>query len=324
MILVSIRPTRAGTLLLVALVLIVAGGVIVNAQEPSVLASFELGDSVSPPVAGTADIAGAADLAGPDWSDLFNADGTPRDEIDENGQPPGNGVPDYVDLYGGRAAVFVADDVSNGGALDFTTRRGKDKLGNGVVPPEEDLGNAYVYVTTDEGGRVMLYAGIERIATRPASLEIELNQTIVRPGHGFPEAGGWEIVRSRTADDLKLQIIYGNGARLDSLSLERWADSDSDGRFSWESVLQLEEEGCDDGESLCVFLNAGTISGGAWPSFDSSGAVVAELSRRHFTELGLDVSSLTGRESGAPGYRSVQLRTPSDLALGHFDTEGGR
>ncbi len=64
---------------------------------------FELGDGTGAP--GTADILGNPLQAGPDWADLFNADGSLKDT-------DGNGVPDFEQIYGGLAAIFVKDDTS--------------------------------------------------------------------------------------------------------------------------------------------------------------------------------------------------------------------
>ena len=46
---------------------------------------FELGDGVDPDVPGVGDIEGEVQLQGPDWTDLFDADGNLRDVRDEYG-----------------------------------------------------------------------------------------------------------------------------------------------------------------------------------------------------------------------------------------------
>lgn len=328
------RPSLPVLPVVCAILAIASGGAALRAENVSVLASFELGDSGSPPIAGTADILGAVDLAGPDWSDLFNADGTPRDDVDESGNAPGNGVPDVIELQNGRAALFIRDDVSLGEVTDLTTRLASGRLGTGLVPADEDLGNAYVYVADGASGETLIYVGVERLGTHPTRLDIELIQDVVRPGHRFPTKDGWEVVGDRTVDDLRLRVEYGNGARLESVTVERWADDVSEGEPGWLSVARIDDEGCNEAdetasppleaERLCAFLNSGSIPGGEWESYDANGAVVTDLGRRHFTEIGLDATRLTGRASGAPPFRTVRLLTASDLALGHFEKGGLR
>jgi hypothetical protein len=81
---------------------------------------FQLGDGIDPTLPGLAAIVGSG--VGPDWRDLFNPDGTLRDEYDANGVrvPGGNGIADAIDRFGGRAAVFIGDDVSAGARIDLT------------------------------------------------------------------------------------------------------------------------------------------------------------------------------------------------------------
>src|SRR5262245_33899281 len=91
-----------------------------RAEADELCRYFELGDSLQPAVAGTAELQGDAETPGPDWTDLFLSDTTLRDEVGADGQPPANGIPDLVDLYQGRAAVFVSDEVSAGSRTDFS------------------------------------------------------------------------------------------------------------------------------------------------------------------------------------------------------------
>ena len=97
---------------------------------------FELGDAAQPPgFAGMGDIVLLAGQPGPDWEDLFTADGSFRDDYppDDDGNPFGNGVPDYVELYGGQWALFTADDVSLGSGFESTALDTDGRVKNGTV-----------------------------------------------------------------------------------------------------------------------------------------------------------------------------------------------
>jgi hypothetical protein len=127
-------PIRRGTVVTVLLGLLVGTALAVSDSG-----TFELGDEVVQP--GSADIL-SSDQAGPDWTDLFNADGTLKDEypLDESGNPSGNGVPDYQELYGGEWAVFMTDDVSLGTNPETTALAGSDDLvQNATAEVDHDL-----------------------------------------------------------------------------------------------------------------------------------------------------------------------------------------
>ena len=105
---------------------------------------FELGDGQPPPgMPGMANILDDSGQAGPDWASLFQADGTYRDDYppDGNGDPLGNGVPDYLELHGGQWVVFTADDVSLGTGFESTALHPDGRIYNSVADAEHDLGN---------------------------------------------------------------------------------------------------------------------------------------------------------------------------------------
>ena len=76
-------------------------GAAVPGPSPNVhIGYFELGPTQA------ADILGDAGIPGPDWADIFDANGN------------------VADLQGGTAAAFIADDLSQSDGTDMTTYSG--------------------------------------------------------------------------------------------------------------------------------------------------------------------------------------------------------
>ena len=289
-----------------------------SAQTGPIVDKFELGDAIEPPVAGTGDILSLSGVAGPDWEELFNADGSLRDGVDATGTPPGNGIPDFKDLYQGLDALFVGDDVSAGLFTDLTVKFGTDNLGTGPVGAIDDMTNAYVYLTKDASDNLLLFAGIERIQTGPGDIELELNQGMFRVGRGWPQTSGWEIVGHWMPKDLRLRLSYGVDGLMTSLTVESWEDPEADGTYSWVEKQRLTSEGCNQANTICAFRNGASIPGGDWPSFDASGNPVASLDEKCFLEFGVNVSALLEITDSLYRYKTVRLRSPADLVIGHF------
>jgi hypothetical protein len=304
----------------------VAGSVL--AEDNSVTAKFELGDSLLPELPGSGDVLSVSGVAGPDWEELFNADRSLRDLVGADGQPPANGVPDFVDLYQGHAAVFVGDDVSAGTAVDLTVRFGDDRLETGPVSSVHDLGNAYVYTTSSDNGDSLLFVGLERLSNQASEIEFEFNQGLFRLGHGFPGVSGWEIVGVRAENDARITLTFAEDGLLGSLAVDNWEDPESDGSFSWVRKAVLYEEGCNDAnpdanppidaQSLCVFRNATVVPSGGWPSYDGLGQVRTDLEADCFYEFGMNITHLLGPAGQGPDYTTVRVRTPVDLAFAYF------
>ena len=95
------------------------------------------------------------------WAKIFDANGALRDDLDNLGLPIPNGIPDAMDLYNGRNATFVRDDISAGLNID-STARGADELSwrAGLVPAASDIGHAYVMTTVNNDGHLILYGGL--------------------------------------------------------------------------------------------------------------------------------------------------------------------
>ncbi|MDH3404384.1 MAG: hypothetical protein OEP45_12255 [Acidobacteriota bacterium] len=272
---------------------------------------FELGDAEPPPgMPGVADILGSEPQAGPDWDDLFAADGSPRDDYpyDESGQPLGNGVHDYLELWGGQWVVFTADDVSLGSGFEGTALTADGRVVNGVVEADHDIGNAYVYSTLDGAGNAVVYAAAERLGSGDSTLEFEFNQGHMRLGHGgFGVGAPWEIVGGKTLGDLRAALSFAGGA-LSSVALSVW-----DGA-AWIGVDSLAGEGCNGAESLCAVANADVVDGGSWPNFDTGGSDPEQISANRFVEVGINVGAVVGPVD----FTTVCIRSPQDTAFGYF------
>lgn len=259
---------------------------------------------LDPTIPGSADILGNpgefSDF-GPDWEDLFNADRSPRDQVDAAGQPTPNGVPDYIDLYGGQWAVFTADDVLSDST--FVVSGSETLIYSGrSMAAEHDLGNAYVYSTFDSFGNLVLYAGVERLGPGDSTLEVEVNQDHRRLGHGPP----WRLTGARQPDDLLVRISFAGGL-IDSVEVKKWG-------ADWTPVDTIFGETCNPAETICADCNGLEIDGGPWTNFDSEGDA-EQITPGRFVELGVNVGALIGTQ---PTYTTVQLRTPQDIALSYF------
>jgi hypothetical protein len=273
---------------------------------------FEIGDGGPSFFPGAGDIIGSVET-GPDWDDIFSVGGLLRDDYpyDFSGEPAGNGIPDFVDLYAGEAAVFMEDDVSLGGAIDTTAFSYADGVVlNAAVAPEHDLGNSYVYAAFDSLGNLVIYAGTERLAAGDSFVEFELNQAHIRLGHGPP----WAVTGDRVAGDLLVRVTFAGGY-LNSVSISRWVEIDpASGASGFVEIESLIGEGCNFSETLCITGNAGEIDGGSWRNFDTVGDGEV-ISANRFVEFGIAADAVLGSR---PDYTSIQVRSPQDIAFGYF------
>jgi hypothetical protein len=267
---------------------------------------FQLGGGVTPLVPGTAQILADPGHPGPDWSDLFNSDRTLRDEYPG---PSGNGVPDYVELYGGQWGVIMTDDVSLGVAMDTTTLVGSDGLVyRGTAAASHDIGNAYVYSTFDSAGDLVVYAGAERLGSGDSFLEIELNQGHIRLGHGPP----WRVVGERAVGDVLARLTFQGGG-ISSLVIQTWTEVEP-GQYAYETIESVVGESCNTAGTVCVVSNGTTVDGGPWSNFDTVGDPEI-ISAARFVELGVNVGALLDWQ---PDYMSIQIRSPEDVTFGYF------
>ena len=305
--------SRSRTSLVLLALLCLASQSAASAQE-GVYGSgmFELGDAQTPPgFAGMGDILLDGEQEGPDWEDIFNPDGSWRDDYpyDPNGLPMGNGIPDFQELYGGKWAVFTADYVSTGSEFEGSALNANGEIVNSVVNADHDIGNAYVYWTTDSAGNTVMFAGAERLGAGDSQLEIELNQDIFKLGHGgYGRGEPWPVEGTRQPGDVLIFLSYSNGM-LASSAIGVW-----DGA-NWNSLTGISGEGCDAAELFCAICNAFEVDGGPWPNYDTQGDPEL-ISIDRFIEVGANVGALLG--GSQPGFRTVRLRTPEDAAFGYF------
>jgi len=266
---------------------------------------FELGDGQPPAgMPGMADISADPTQGGPDWAELFNADGSARDDYpyDGAGNPMGNGVPDFKELYGGQWAVFTADYVSVGSGFEGDALKADGRVFNSVVEADHDLGNAYVYSTTDSSGNLVLYAAVERLGDGDSTIQLEFNQDHYRLGRGGYGIGvPWQVDGSRYEGDVLVTLTFSGGA-LGGVSASTWTGS------SWLPLSIISGESCDAAEFLCAVSNAAAIDGGAWDG--------QAIEAGRFVELGVNVGALVSGTQ--PVFTTVRFRTPQDAAFGYF------
>lgn len=248
---------------------------------------LELADGTAPAgTSGPADLASDPDQPGPDWADLFAANGAVRD----------------LTPYGGVSAAFVADYQSNGLFFDGDVLSVGGRVANGVAATSDDLGFSYFYSTLDSAGNLVLYAAAERLGAGDSTLELEFDQDHFRLGHGgYGSAIPWRIDGTRHQGDVLVKLVFAGGA-LESVEASAW-----DGR-GWNLLSSAIGTSCDLEETLCAVTNAGPIEGGPWnPQTIPAG---------QFVELGVNVGALL--DGARPAFATVRLRTPQDASFGYF------
>jgi hypothetical protein len=274
---------------------------------------FELGDGLEPPAPGIADILGS-EQPGPDWDDLFNADGTWRDEFDEFGNPGANGVPDFLDTWGifptRRDVVFVQDAISADTELDPTALVAEG-IGEAIVGFAHDIGNAYAYTAFNGDLDSVLYIGAERLASAsgiPSFMLFEFNQV-----GGAPSIGD---IRVRADFDGYLRSI--EIAHFEQVGME-----DEEPIFDWVAVEAIPvnpedpAEQCNLGGTACAVCNGITVDGGSWSNFDENGQETTTLAPDTFLEVGLNLSQLVGAGLDLR-FDEMQIVTPEDYVNGGF------
>lgn len=300
--------------LLLAIGLLVLPALPAQAAGTSVYASglFQLGDGQPPSgFAGTAQIASRPDQPGPAWLDLFNDEGWPRDDypLDADGEPLGNGVPDFRDRFGGLFVAFTADneDAASGfepSALGSTD----DQVINGSVTGSQDLVDLLGYAVLDGAGDPVLYLAVTRATPGSTSLTLELNQGFVKVGRGGYGAGlPWSLDGDRTAGDLRIRLDF-DGSSLVAASAAAW-----DGR-AWQPIDSIPGEGCNAAESFCALINAQDVAAGPWPGHSATSLPAGTL-----VQVGLSAVDLLALR---PDFVTLQARTSQDVAFAYFSMEG--
>lgn len=267
----------------------------------------------------------------PTWTDLFNPDGTLKDAVDAMGAPGANQVPDCADPpYAGIDAIFVGDWISDGVATDMSALSDAENLEdvivwNGTVRTEHDVGNAFVFATSDGAAtpNLVLYGAAERFGTASGDgyVEFEFNQAKVNAiSRNRPLAG------SRTDDDVLVRLNLSMGA-LSSAEIKRWI---SPGGYQVVATITATPGTACSGDGLnhlaCdPYLQSGQFDYDAqfvpWDDYprDLYNAPVQVSEPNGLLEFGINVGALIGTN---PDYTSILVRTPEDIILANFRNLG--
>lgn len=295
---------------------------------------FELG----PLAPGVTDILGDEpdadlDTNGPDWADVFDA----------NGDPVGLGD------FGGVVAGFIEDDLSQKGLTDRTTFSGaggsnknNDPISTadcaaqtppltgsacdtwhwdgGNVPAKDDLANVYAYAAFNSLDQLILYIGLERLAPEGDShIDVEFLQEEVAlldgaivGTDGIPcddpgrDVTPCEFDGFRTIEDVIVSMDYVTGGGIGEVSVRDWSGSE------YVQVGVAAGEGCNTANTICAFNNGAAIDGGPWDNFDRGNAVIEDLPQNAFTEIGVNVTALLG---DTPCISTVMAKTRSSASF---------
>lgn len=243
---------------------------------------FELGPAQA------ADILGDGNAAnGPDWADVFDGSGN------------------FVGSEG--LGSFFADDLSQGGAVDDTTYSGaggsnknNDPITTwhwdaGNVPAKDDLSNVYAYGVLTSEEHLVVFVGFERIdSSGDSHIDLEFFQDAVGLSEAPPcndpgsDPTPCDWVGTRTADDVIISMDFLNGGGFGTMTIREWNG------VQYVVDETVSGEGCNSADTVCGFNNGGSINGGPWPNYDRHGDVITDLPKNAFTEIGVDVSAITG------------------------------
>lgn len=270
---------------------------------------FELGNNTATPAQGSADILCSETQAGPDWNCLFSATGVAVSPLPT----------------GGQAAVFLGDDVSAGSLTDRTVYSGgpgdknSDTIdhwtwGTSSVPVKDDIGNAYAYAVKDSNDHLIIYVGGERLSNSgDAHIDVEFFQKPVGLdlSRGFPcPDGKCKFNGENTPGDLLVNMDFTNGGAFAGLTVR---ERDPNSPNNYKVLATLNAQGCNTAATVCAFTNGGSIDGGAWPNYDSHGAVVTQIPSNGFTEWGVDVTALLQQANLC--FSTVQVKTRSSQSF---------
>ena len=269
------------------------------------------------------------ELSLPQWADLFNPDGSHKDELDGSGTPVpgGNGISDYLDL-GALDAIFIEDNISDDLATDMSARLGApvladDLVFNDTVTALYDLGNSYVLANWDTAGDLQIYAGVELLSAAGESppadtyLEIEFNLDRVQVCSGNP----WPIHGQRSDGDLLVHMNFTQGA-LSSVEFKHWETGSGFQIDATATIQPGDTEPCHGGATpyvICTGTPPLDPPVGGFEVWDLDGNQVASVPPDGFVEVGLDVAGLLGSN---PDFTSISVRTPEDIALSAFRALG--
>jgi hypothetical protein len=228
-------------------------------------------------------------MPAPNWAAMFSPNGK------------------VIDRQGGLDAFFMEDKISAGAGLDMSIcpdPSNPSVVENGVVAAANDLGNGYVWATTNPAGHLILHAGVERLSsTLDTSVEFEFNQERVRVRSGRP----WLIHGDRTADDLLVRVDFAGGAII-SADFKRW-----DGT-GFQTIVATGPDGCT-GSDYRFCAGAPPMQSVQDEVWDAQNNLLQVPQPDSFVEIGINVPVLIGRSLE---FTSIQVRTPQDIILDSF------
>lgn len=243
---------------------------------------------------GYANLTGSAE-PGPGWTDLF----------DESGK--------VKDLFGGHSAAFIEDNISAGVATDMSILLSNDYVDNGMVQAINDLGNAYVYRTTDADGNIVLFAGVERLGVSESSsyIDIEFTQGKIQVWSGIP----WKIQGQRINGDLIIRVNMVAGA-VDNVEFKYYAGEAAGGYQVLETAWPFDVQACNNSNDIFAFCSGSKPAGLVATNSDVWniwGTPVVAPVADSFVAVGVNVGRLLGIN---PDYSGLTLRTPEDISFG--------
>jgi len=250
--------------------------------------------SVGAELPGYTSLTGSAE-PGVGWTDLFDDTGKVK----------------Y--LFGGDIAAFIEDNISAGVATDMSILINNDYVGNGTVQSINDLGNVYVYRTTDKKGNLVLFAGVERLGVKGSYsyIDIEFNQGKIQVWGGVP----WKIHGQRTVGDLVIRMNLIDGA-LYNVEFKYYAGEESGGYQILKTAWPLDGKPCTGSHGLYAFCSGGPVAGLAATNadvWDIWGTAVTVPAADSFLAVGINVGRFFGSN---PDYSGLTLWTPEDIAFG--------
>ncbi|HET9477266.1 MAG TPA: prealbumin-like fold domain-containing protein, partial [Dehalococcoidia bacterium] len=254
----------------------------------------------------------------PDWASIFGAGG------------------DVAHLDGGVAAAFIADDISPAGLNDdtvFTSGGTKNEQqpsedwnwGTQSVPAKDDLSNVYAFGILDDRGELIVYAGVERLATEGAShVDLEFNAQEISLDEAPPcDDEPCHFLGDKTPGDVLVAMDFRRGGALGELRVYQWSGD----AYIQVNGAYLSGEGCNDpggfaGGVICAFNNDGPADdGGPWVNYDRHGDEIADLEENSFTEFGVNLTALLGDTPCITSFMAHTRTSPGPRKADPIDSE---
>ena len=266
-------------------------------------------------------------LTMPVWADIFDSTGSAKDIVGVNGASGSNGKPDYVDLYSAQDAVFVGDNISNSVGTDMSVSGGEQVLANTIVSnntvaAKHDLGNGFVMAMKASNNDLILYAGMEHIASsgNNSYVEFEFNQEVVQ-AIGINDA----LQGERKAGDLQVRVMLDQGV-VTGAQAKRWTNA---GQFAVLDTMAVTPGVACSGEPQSFLVCDPWLASGQhnyetafdpWTEgWNMAGNPITPTQPNAVLEFAINVGAIMG---SSPEYTSIVVRTPQDITLTGFRNIG--